>query len=185
MTAVDTAFNYDRFAGHRVLHRAAGTLLDDFEVSTKVGYFPEGHSLDPARLRHAVCESAAALGRAPDTVFLHNPEHDPSRFAHACEALDACTQEGLCRAWGIATWDPRALLAVAAETNSRPDIVMVRAGLSVTAAVLEAGERFTAVLGPGDVWGMAPFAGNPSDPVWSKVDTTVFLQQFVIASCWD
>ncbi|PZH20315.1 hypothetical protein C1I97_01320 [Streptomyces sp. NTH33] len=35
VTAVDTAFNYDRFAGHRVPQRAAGTLLGDFSVATR------------------------------------------------------------------------------------------------------------------------------------------------------
>ncbi|MEU9373791.1 aldo/keto reductase [Streptomyces sp. NPDC048255] len=173
---MDTAFNYDRFAGHQVLRRVAGPLLDEFEVSTKVGYFPDGHSLDPVRLNQAVAESADTLGRTPDTVLLHNPEHDPDRLADACETLAACVRRGLCRAWGIATWDPRPLVHAAAEVKVRPDVVMVRAGLSVSEPVLYAGEQFTTMLGADDVWGMAPFAGNPSDPVWSKVDATVFLQ---------
>ncbi|MFI5671967.1 hypothetical protein [Streptomyces sp. NPDC051704] len=42
--------------------------------------------------------------------------------------------------------------------------------------VLDEAERLTAELGAGDRWGMAPFAGNPNDPVWSKADAGVFLE---------
>ncbi|MFF4648166.1 aldo/keto reductase [Streptomyces sp. NPDC001389] len=176
VTALDTASNYDCYTGHSVLARTAGELLDRFEVSTKVGYFPTGHTLAPARLRAAVEQSVADLGRPPDTMFLHNPEHDPSGLAAACEELAACREVGLCRAWGIATWNPAPLLAAATTVEAKPDVVMVRAGLAVRGEALDAAERFTAELGAGDRWGMAPFAGNPNDPVWSKVDAGVFLE---------
>ncbi|MFC9581593.1 aldo/keto reductase [Streptomyces yangpuensis] len=176
VTALDTAFNYDCYASHRVLARTARELLGRFEVSTKVGYFPDGHTLEPAKLRAAVEQTTAELGRTPDTVFLHNPEHDPPGLAAACEELASCRAAGLCRAWGIATWNPAPLLAAAPTVSVKPDVIMVRAGLAVRGEVLDAAERFTAELGAGDRWGMAPFAGNPNDPVWSKVDATVFLE---------
>ncbi|MCS0638354.1 aldo/keto reductase [Streptomyces sp. LP05-1] len=177
VTALDTAFNYDAYAGHRVLARAAaGGLLEKFEVSTKVGYFPDGHTLEPARLRAAVERAAAELGRPPDTVLLHNPEHAPAGLAAACDTLAACRDAGLCAAWGIAAWNPSPLLSAAAGIDVRPDVLMVRAGLAVRGDVLDAAERLTLALGAADRWGMAPFAGNPNDPVWSKVDATVFLE---------
>ncbi|MET9958101.1 aldo/keto reductase [Streptomyces sp. NPDC006326] len=176
VTALDTAFNYDRYASHRVLAKTARELLDRFEVSTKVGYFPGGHSLEPTRLRAAVEQTAVELGRTPDTVFLHNPEHDPTRLVAACEELASCREAGLCRAWGIATWNPIPLLAAAPSVPVVPDAVMVRAGLTVRGEVLDAAELFTAELGAGDRWGMAPFAGNPNDPIWSKVDPSMFLE---------
>jgi aryl-alcohol dehydrogenase-like predicted oxidoreductase len=89
VTALDTAYNYHRFASHRTLARIAGDLLGRFEISTKVGYFPDGHDLDPARLRQAVEQAAADLGRIPDTVLLHNPEHSPEQVPRAAEILAA------------------------------------------------------------------------------------------------
>ncbi|MFG3348630.1 aldo/keto reductase [Streptomyces sp. NPDC048018] len=173
---VDTAYNYGRYEGHRALVKAAGDLLDRFEVSTKVGYFPNGHDLAPARLRAAVAEAGEVLGRVPDTVFVHNPEHDPDGLPAACEALAACQADGLCRAWGVATWNPAPLLRVAALAEVRPDVLMVRAGLAVPGPVLDAAEQLGLRMAAGEVWGMAPFAGNPSDPVWSGLDTGVFLE---------
>ncbi|MFK8909432.1 hypothetical protein [Streptomyces sp. YS-3] len=69
---------------------SAGDLLPNFSLSTKVGFFPGGHSLDPARLRTAVEQAVKDLGREPDLVFLHNPEHsasDTGRLGPACAAL--------------------------------------------------------------------------------------------------
>ncbi|MFJ9416694.1 aldo/keto reductase [Streptomyces sp. NPDC101227] len=176
ITAVDTAYNYGRYEGHRALASEAGELLGRFEVSTKVGYFPDGHDLDPVRLRTAVAEAGEALGRVPDTVFLHNPEHDPGRFAVACEALATCQAAGLCRAWGVATWNPLPLVPVAAGLSVRPEVVMVRAGLAVPGPVLDAAENLAHEMSARTVWGMAPFAGNPSDQVWSGIDTGLFLE---------
>ncbi|MGH3886005.1 MAG: JmjC domain-containing protein, partial [Pseudonocardiaceae bacterium] len=58
---LDTAFNYRDFTSHTQLARAAGELLGEFTVSTKVGFFPGDdsaahavHSLDRARLWEAV-----------------------------------------------------------------------------------------------------------------------------------
>lgn len=106
-------------------------LLDEFDLSTKVGFFRDGHHLEPARLRGAVEEPAEHLGRRPNTVLLHNPETSPAGFAAACEALAAMREAGLFERWGISTWDPRRLL-YSPYRGPRPDVLMVRAGLVPT-----------------------------------------------------
>ncbi|MFE2430683.1 aldo/keto reductase [Streptomyces sp. NPDC059373] len=174
MTALDTAFNYNGFTSHRTLARIAPDLLPDFDLSTKVGYFPDGHDLDPQRLREAVEQSAEDLGRIPDTVLLHNPERSPGDLAPACAALSQMRDQGLCRAWGITTWDPRPLRH-ATRDIPRPDVVMIRTGLTVPGAVLDAAEEFTERVNPLQRWGMAPFAGNTADPLWTTVDTALFV----------
>ncbi len=173
MTGLDTAFNYQNYGSHRALARVAGDLLGSFEISTKVGFFPDGHDLDPARLRAAVEQAARELSRVPDTVLLHNPERSPDGFRRACGALSGMRDAGLCRAWGLSSWDPRALLTVA--DDAYPDVLMVRAGLTVPAAVLDAAEQLAATLGAKQLWGMAPFGGDTADSVWTTVDTSLFL----------
>lgn len=175
MNALDTAFNYGGFSAHRELARTAGDLLGRFEISTKVGYFPGGHDLHPARLLHAVDQVAMELGRIPDTVLLHNPEHAPDHLADAGHVLAAARDGGLCRAWGISTWNPLALLG-AARWAPRPDVLMVRCGLLAPAQVLDIADELAGRLGSPQLWGMAPFAGRTSDPVWSTVDTSQFLE---------
>lgn len=165
-------------------------LLPRFTLSTKVGFFPsaEGaeHSLDPGRLREAMEHTNRELGRAPDLVFLHNPERsltgppDPARDAlgTACAALEAGAAAGLCAAWGISSWDPRRLPELTADTMPRPDVLMVRAGLLAGIDVLEASETLAARwdLGTDQLWGMSPFAGRATDPLWGKLDPQVFIQ---------
>jgi aryl-alcohol dehydrogenase-like predicted oxidoreductase len=187
--ALDTSTNYLGFRSHEVLARVAGDLLPKFHLSTKVGYFPgssgAGHSLDPERLRTAVEEAARDLGREPDLVFLHNPEHSltPSTarsreaLAEACAALDSATSRGLCGAWGIATWDPTALPPMVDASVPTPSTLMVRAGLLVGAGTLDAAEALMEAwgLGTGAMWGMSPFGGSANAPVWARVDPRVFL----------
>lgn len=173
MTALDTAYNYQRFDAHCALADAAGNLLDRFDVSTKVGFFPGGHDLEPVRLRAAVEQATRELGRAPDTVLLHNPECSPRGFDDACATLTALRDSGLCRAWGLSSWDPRPLASIVHA--ARPDVLMVRAGLTVPTAVLDAAEQLSLTLEPTHVWGMAPFGGHGTDPIWTSVDATQFL----------
>jgi hypothetical protein len=53
-------------------------------------------------------QAAEDLGREPDLVFLHNPEHalreaaphNKDLLAQACTALDTAAAKGLCAAWG-------------------------------------------------------------------------------------
>ncbi|MHB9858575.1 aldo/keto reductase [Streptomyces sp. YIM S03343] len=189
VTALDTSTNYLGFRSHQVLARTAGDLLPKFTVSTKVGYFPEPggaeHSLDPARLYAAVEQAAKDLGREPDLVFLHNPEHslpeaaprNQELLAQACTALDDATATGLCAAWGVASWDPAPLLSLIDATVPRPSVLMVRAGLLVGARTLDAADALTKAWGMGgEVWGMSPFGGSTSAPVWARIDPRVFLR---------
>lgn len=190
ITAIDTSFNYRGFASHETLRRVAGDLLPRLTISTKVGFFPTGngqaeHSLDPSRLLTAVEATNAALGRAPDLVFLHNPERSlvraPGRpqdaFAAACDALRTATARGLCSSWGVSTWDPTPLTDLIDRTMPRPDVLMVRAGLTVGATALDAAEALSARWQPGSVWGMSPFGGDAGDPVWSAFDPRFFLRE--------
>ncbi|MFH8991345.1 aldo/keto reductase [Streptomyces sp. NPDC017940] len=173
---LDTASNYLRHRSHEVLKTVAGDLLPKFSVSTKVGYFPGEHSLAPARLRAAVVQAAKDLGREPDAVLLHNPEHshpDAETFTQACAVLSDATQTGLCGGWGISSWDPRPLVDLDAP---RPDVLMVRAGLLVGVDVLEAAEALVARWRPSQVWGMSPFGGSTTEAVWGKFDPQIFLR---------
>ena len=190
VTALDTSSNYLGFRSHEVLARTAGDLLPKFTVSTKVGYLPgpDGteHSLDPVRLHAAVEQAAEDLGREPDLVFLHNPEHslrepaphNQDAMVQACAALDAAVAKGLCAAWGVASWDPSPLLSLIDTTVPRPAVLMVRAGLLVGATMLDAADALTQAWGleGGKVWGMSPFGGSTSTPVWDRVDPRVFLR---------
>ncbi|MFD7204141.1 aldo/keto reductase [Streptomyces sp. NPDC059893] len=190
VTAIDTSANYLGFRSHEVLARVAGDLLPKFYLSTKVGYFPSSigaeHSLDPERLHTAVEKAARDLGREPDLVFLHNPEHSLTpgtarsreALAEACAALDSATSRGLCAAWGIATWDPKALSPSIDASVPTPSTLMVRAGLLVGAGTLHAAEALMEAwgLGTGAMWGMSPFGGSSKAPVWARVDPRVFLR---------
>ncbi|MFH9562447.1 aldo/keto reductase [Streptomyces globisporus] len=176
MTHLDTASNYHRHRSHEVLKATAGDLLPKFSVSTKVGFFPEGHSLDPTRLRSAVEQAFKGLGREPDVVFLHNPEHsvtDGETLAQACSALADTVRAGLCLSWGVSTWDPRPLVDLDVPC---PNVLMVRAGLLVGIDILEAAESLVTRWRPSQVWGMSPFCGNATQEVWERFDPGVFLR---------
>ncbi|MDV5145442.1 aldo/keto reductase [Streptomyces sp. SBC-4] len=173
---LDTASNYLRHGSHEALNTVAGDLLPKFSVSTKVGYFPGEHSLAPARLRAGVEQAARDLGREPDTVFLHNPEHshpDAETLARACAVLADATKAGLCGAWGVSSWDPRLLVELDAPC---PDVLMVRSGLLVGVDVLEAAEALATRWRPSQVWGMSPFGGSTTEAVWEKFDPRIFLR---------
>ncbi|WP_405183673.1 aldo/keto reductase (plasmid) [Nocardia sp. NBC_01377] len=181
---MDTAFNYRDFTSQRRLAAVAGDLLAQFTISTKVGFFPNPHgrpvhSLDPARLATAVEQSCQDLGRIPDVVLLHNPEHSLTAlptdqagdlFAAACAALADAVSVGLAREWGISSWNPAPVLGVirAGEIEHRPSVVMVRVGLTLPdpalTAACELGEAFA--IPPDRRWGMSPFAGSTTDQAW-------------------
>ncbi|MFE4869488.1 aldo/keto reductase [Streptomyces sp. NPDC056682] len=190
VTALDTSSNYLGFRSHQVLARVADDLLPEFTLSTKVGYFPgpdrAEHSLDPVRLSAAVEQAVKELGREPDLVFLHNPEHtleggtlhDRDVLAHACAALDGAAAKGLCGAWGVASWDPSPLVDLIDVALPQPSVLMVRAGLLVGAKTLDAADAFAAAWGLGSdrVWGMSPFGGSTQAPVWDRINPGVFLR---------
>jgi len=190
---LDTAFNYHHFSSHRVLAAAVGDLLGDFQISTKVGYFasPQGseHSLAPSRLLQAVAQIRTELGRAPDVVLLHNPEHSlnplgdaaaTTALEQAMAALAAATANGDCRSWGVSSWNPHHLLrAVRGETSRdlNPSVLMVQAGLLVNAQRMSAAEalaeRFSVPLS--GRWGMSPFGGSDPARVFAGVNCRTFL----------
>ncbi|MFF4179885.1 aldo/keto reductase [Streptomyces sp. NPDC001750] len=187
--ALDTSTNYLGFRSHRILARTAGDLLPKFRISTKVGYVPRRdsveHSLDPARLHAAVEQAVKDLGREPDLVFLHNPEHSLRDAPHgrdvlaqACSTLHDAAEKGLCGDWGVASWDPSALPTLIDPTAPRPSVLMVRAGLLVGVRTLDAADALIKAWDLGDdaVWGMSPFGGSASDPVWARIDPRVFLR---------
>lgn len=200
VTRLDTAYNYLRFGSHRTLTAMSGDLVGRFAVSTKVGFFPASHgvehSLDPARLRGAVRESVDTLGTVPDVVFLHSPERSlteldvpaaAGRLAAAAGAIAELAAAGWCNRWGIATWDPRPLAHVTVTQEASavvPEVLMVRAGLLVPADVLTAAEQLADrfVVSAENRWGMSPFAGRGTDPVWEAVNTRAFLAPTVRCS---
>ncbi len=195
MRGIDTAYNYRRFTSHRALARVAADLLGEFTLSTKVGFFPNGdaeecaaHSLDPARLLHAVERSADELGRTPDVMFLHSPERTLAdlsaqkgrdRLHTACAALAEAVTTGWCGSWGIATWDPRpvAEMISTGELGIQPDALLLRAGLSVAEPILAAGEELCRRLSipPQRRWGMSPFGGSTTDQAWHTANLCAFL----------
>jgi pyridoxine 4-dehydrogenase len=169
VTAIDTAYSYDQFTSHRALSAIADDLLHRFEISTKVGFFPDGHDLSPARLRQAIERSTEELDRTPDVVLLHNPEQSPSGFLSACALLSELRDAGLCGSWGIASWDPEPLNGIVYE-GPTPDILMVRVGLAVPPSVLAAGEDLFKMTQAADRWGMAPFGQDAAARLWSDID---------------
>ncbi|MGH3696041.1 MAG: aldo/keto reductase [Pseudonocardiaceae bacterium] len=190
MTDLDTAYNYRAFTAHRTLAATAGDLLSDFTISTKVGFFPgdrgHEHSMDPVRLRRAIHESVQDLGIQPDVVLLHNPErtlatlapeHGRDCWAAACTALDDSVTAGWCRSWGVTCWDPRPALTVVDHALPAPAQVMVRAGLLVRAEILHASERLADWFGlrTHARWGMSPYGGQATHPIWDKVDPRQLL----------
>lgn len=173
MTELDTAFSYSDFAAHRLIAAIDASITQQLSITTKIGFFPDGHDLTPKRLAGAAHQIADELGRAPDTLLLHNPERSARVFAGACEEMVRLREAGLCGAWGISTWNPGALLGTSAPEP--PDVLMVRCGLKVPARVLDAAEQFISELRPGEVRGMSPFGGTTADQMWSKVDPGRFL----------
>ncbi|GAA1146280.1 aryl-alcohol dehydrogenase-like predicted oxidoreductase [Kitasatospora gansuensis] len=125
---VDTAANYS----HGQAENALAPVLvrhPDLKVSTKVGFIPadtgriavragmltpadarRGHCLAPGYVAWQVTRSARRLGRAPDIVFVHNPEHDcppgavTERLYAAFLALEEACNQGVIKAYGVATW---------------------------------------------------------------------------------
>lgn len=169
--------------------------MADFHLSTKVGFFPSHsggsvHSLDPARLQDAARQSAEDLGRIPNVLLLHNPEHSlrrlalpvaRERLAGAYSALASCVEEGLCASWGISSWDPRPIVQYWTDGQrppALPAVIMCRAGLLTSAAVLDAAAELgdACHLDRSHRWGMSPFGGNASDRVWNSVDARIFLR---------
>jgi pyridoxine 4-dehydrogenase len=195
ITALDTSYNYLGFTSHRTL-AALGSLLDTVEISTKVGFFPDGaravHSLEPRRLRKAIHTTVCDLGRPPTTVLLHNPERSLNglsprvageKLRAACAVLAQAAGEGLCTRWGISTWTPHSVLTTldALQEDQKPlpqpDVLMTRAGILVDHDTLAEADTVRSLLGHRryDRWGMSPFAGTATDEAWQAVNVHAIL----------
>ncbi|GHD16352.1 oxidoreductase [Streptomyces violarus] len=126
---IDTAPNY---AGGQAEQQLALVVpgAPRVKVSTKVGFLTtvtcdralragvvtaseaeDGYCLAPRFIAWQVGRSQRILGREPQTVFLHNPEHGSmsadlkiQRLYEAFGALEQAAQEGRMSAYGIATW---------------------------------------------------------------------------------
>ncbi|WP_431773353.1 aldo/keto reductase [Streptomyces cucumeris] len=188
VTALDTAAPYLGFRSHAVLGRTAADLLPEFTLSTKVGFFLGAggveHSLDPSQLRSAIEKAARELGREPDTVLLHNPERSLTSLSpadgrallgSACTVLASAASEGLCRTWGVSSWDTRPLGTVGVDALPSPDVLMIRAGFLVGIDLLDAATVLRNVWQAGETWGMSPFGGG-NGKVWEDFDPRPFLR---------
>ncbi|MFF7455267.1 aldo/keto reductase [Kitasatospora sp. NPDC008115] len=146
---VDTAPNY---AGGQAETALAVTLAayPDLCVSTKVGFVPasamhigvragalsaadaeRGHCLTPGYISWQLARSRLTLGRVPDLVFVHNPEHAcpdaeiTGRLYNAFLTLEEACSQQIISAYGVATWrgfsnglfDVPALLELAAKAG--------------------------------------------------------------------
>ncbi|MFC9231385.1 aldo/keto reductase [Streptomyces decoyicus] len=127
---IDTAPNYQGGEAERRLAPVLGAQ-PGVRVSTKAGYVSKarraeavragvllaeeaerGHSIRPAFVSWQVERSREELGRTPDIVFLHNPEHGhttpaslESALLPAFDALEDACFRGDLGGYGIATWD--------------------------------------------------------------------------------
>ncbi|GAA2137987.1 aldo/keto reductase [Kitasatospora kazusensis] len=125
---VDTAPNYESGQAENSLAMVLG-MYPDLHVSTKVGFVADsakrlgvqagalsaedaerGHCLAPDYVGWQVARSKRRLGRTPDLVFLHNPEHHcaseeiADRLLVAFLALEEACSNGTISAYGVATW---------------------------------------------------------------------------------
>ncbi|WP_423834134.1 aldo/keto reductase [Streptomyces manipurensis] len=188
MTALDTAAPYLGFRSHLALAESAADLLPKFTLSTKVGFFPTTagteHSLDPVRLRLGVERAAREVGREPDTVLLHNPERSLAGLSpddghgllgKACTVLADAARDGLCRTWGVASWDTQSLGMVRVKGLPSPDVLMVRAGFLVGIDLLDATNALRTAWQAEETWGMSPFGGGHGK-VWEGFDPRPFLR---------
>lgn len=172
---------------------AAGDLIHEFTISTKVGFLPVGnrsyHTLRRSHLRESIEKSVSDLGVPPAAVLLHNPEQSlnglhPAQaydyFTDACEELARAAEVGLCSTWGIASWNPKSLIKVLHVGSGcpTPNAMMFRVGLSLTAEHIDTIEQlgWTCNIEADRRWGMSPFAGSTGDPVWTTTDFSALLE---------
>ncbi|MFF4991395.1 aldo/keto reductase [Streptosporangium saharense] len=197
ITHIDTAFSYRSFTSHKILAAVAHDLLDHLVISTKVGFFPTPHgarhSLEPELLAAALRQTNEDLGRPPDLVFLHNPERslhtDPAQareqLREACVLMEEETRKGVCRSWGIASWNPTALPGLLDAAVPQPSALMIRAGLLVSIHVLDASAEIAShwELRDDAVWGMSPFGGATANLPLDIADPRLFLTDDARSTC--
>ncbi|MEN8650977.1 aldo/keto reductase [Streptomyces sp. 21So2-11] len=139
------------------------------------------HSLQPGFIRWQLVRSVQHLGRTPDVVFVHNPEHPgagqssladlSTRLLDAFDALESACADGLARSYGLATWSGfsdghftvRQLLAIARRVgggNHRFRAVQMPLSL-VHVAPLHAALNGQGVLVQAGEAGLEVFASAP------------------------
>lgn len=185
---LDTAYNYGGFEGLDRLGdlRAA----QRFAITSKVGFFrsPDGsgiHALEPDLLYRAAEDTVRRLGAPLDTILLHNPEEGTAAsppsltksLGAAAEALVQAVHDGLADRWGISVWRPDLVCEALRRTNIRPDVLMTRAGLGVSADAMAAANHCRdAVTWSGiEFRGMAPFGGLRAARLLRATDLTPFV----------
>ncbi len=198
---IDTAPVY----GHGTHHRALAPVLADHpntRVSSKLGHMTadqaqtaqaagvltdeeahQRHSIAPAYVRHQAQLTMSELGRAPDVLYLHNPDHhahgDRARLhAHVRDAfteLERARDRGFLLGYGVATWSGFAgaftvadLVRLSREASggaqsglaaiqlpvSLVNIAPIKDALNGTGALIEAREAGL------QVWASAPLHGG-------------------------
>ncbi|MEU9042374.1 MULTISPECIES: aldo/keto reductase [unclassified Kitasatospora] len=125
---VDTAPNYEKGLAETSL-AVVLAAYPDLRVSTKVGFVPanvrrigvragalttaeaeHGHCLAPGYIAWQLARSRRVLGRVPDLVFVHNPEHGcpegeiADRLYAAFLALEEACSQQVIGTYGVATW---------------------------------------------------------------------------------
>ncbi|WP_331742784.1 hypothetical protein OG239_42395 (plasmid) [Streptomyces sp. NBC_00868] len=117
-------------------------------------------------------------------MLLHNPERSLTSLSpadghtllgSACTALADAARDGLCRAWGAASWDPQPLGTVRVDDLPSPDVLMVRAGFLMGIDLLDTTAVLRNVWQAGETWGMSPFGGG-NRKVWEDFDPRPFLR---------
>lgn len=128
VTWIDTAANYASGTAEEAL-RPILAAQPGVRVSTKIGFVPRGdrqaarragvlpydtvphHCLTGSYIGWRIARSRASLGRAPDLVFVHNPEHDRTDRAdlsrvltEAFAELEAAAVARRIGGYGVATW---------------------------------------------------------------------------------
>lgn len=177
------AAGYHAGQAHRLLAAAAGKLVEHFRISTKLSIRATAAPVH-AQAGRAVDE----LGTVPEVLLVHNPEHVLGQlpessarqrwWAQLAATMAALTEQGVCRRWGVSSWDPRPLAPVLASSTGQappPQVLMVRAGLLVPAAVRMAGDALMRAAPASTRWGMAPFAGQAH--LLNDIDLAALLGQ--------
>ncbi|MCX5036972.1 aldo/keto reductase [Streptomyces coelicoflavus] len=128
VTWIDTAPNYGSGSAEAALRQVLNAC-PEVQVSTKVGFVPDsdrraardvgalrhglerGHCLARPYISWQLARSRARLGRVPDLVFVHNPEHGRTdraavsrTLAGTFEELESAADAGKIGGYGVATW---------------------------------------------------------------------------------
>jgi aryl-alcohol dehydrogenase-like predicted oxidoreductase len=117
----DTAPTYGEGRAERLIGQAAKGRRHEIVLSTKAGYFADGHSdFSPAAIRQSLEESLTRLQTSfVDVLFLHNPPTELLNQANpAFIELEKLKKEGKLRAYGAAVNGSAQIKALAEKTSA-------------------------------------------------------------------